>query len=132
VGGDAQRQAAAEVVAAARLQVGADLVGRGALGEREEVAGMTDDVDVGVELERPRRVGVVAEQRLVDGRRCHQPAEQRPPGALLGAQALGAHEPVGVARRAGLEPHAVQHPVALQGIGVRTEWGNSGFGPLRR
>ncbi len=121
VGGDPGGEPSGEVVPAEGVQLRADLVGRGALGEGEEVAGVADDVDVGVELEGPRRVRIVAEERLVDERRGHQPAEERLAGALLGEQALRAHQPVGVAGLAGFEPHAVQHPVTLQRIRVRAE-----------
>ena len=121
VGAHARRQPAAEVVAADRGEIAADLVWHRPFLEREIPAVMANDVDKGVELERPTRVGVVAEQREIDERRGHDPAEQGTSGAFLGKQALGPDEPIAIASLAVVDPDAMDHAIALEGVGVRAE-----------
>ena len=86
-----------EVVAADGVEVARHLVRAGALLEGEVPAGVADDVDERVELDRPAGVGIGTQQRRVDERRRHEPAEDRLAGALLGLHPAVLHPAVPVA-----------------------------------
>lgn len=84
---------------------------------------MAYHVDERIQLERPGRVGVGAEQCHVDEDRRHQATEERVARPLLGAQALRLDESVGVAGLAVADPDAMDHAVALERVRVRPERG---------
>lgn len=111
-------------------EVGIDLVPRLRFRAREVTAGVGEHVDHRSHLlvrVQPRGggggIGPYAREH---------PAPEGVAGLFLRAHVGGLHEAVAVAGGVAVEPDAVHHGVAVEGVVVGADGGKRGLGPLRR